>query len=96
MIVWSDEAKNTYEAVIDDILKKWPVNVALDFEEQTNDLLDRLLDNKQLCPPTKHKRLRKCVIHRNASLIYKVNRKNIELVTFIFNKDDHQFYEKSK
>ena len=39
MIVWSDEAKNTYEAVIDDILKKWPVNVALDFEEQTQVLL---------------------------------------------------------
>ncbi|MGM0479071.1 MAG: hypothetical protein ACQERC_07585 [Bacteroidota bacterium] len=45
MIVWSDEAKNTYEAVINDLLKKWPVNVAIEFEEQTNDLLDRLLDN---------------------------------------------------
>lgn len=34
MIVWSDEAKKTYEAVIDDLLKKWPVNVAIDFEEK--------------------------------------------------------------
>ncbi|MEX1192129.1 MAG: type II toxin-antitoxin system RelE/ParE family toxin [Brumimicrobium sp.] len=93
MIVWSDEAKKTYEAVIDDLLKKWPINVALDFEEKTNNLLDILLDNKQLCQPTKHKRLRKCVIHKNVSLIYKINRRKIEIVTFIFNKDDHRFYE---
>lgn len=92
MIVWSNEAKKTYEAIIDDILKKWPVNIALDFEQETNNLLDRLLENIQLCPSTKYKKLRKCVIHKNTSLIYKVNRKNIELVTFIFNKDDHQFY----
>lgn len=93
MIVWSNEAKKTYEAIIDDLLNKWPVNVAIDFEEKTTILLDRLLDNKQLCPSTKYKKLRKCVIHRNASLIYKVNSKNIELVTFIFNRDDHHFYE---
>lgn len=93
MIIWSDEAKKTYENIIDDLLKKWPVNVAIDFEERINDLLNKLLDNKQLCQPIKHKRLRKCVIHKNVSLIYKINRKDIELVTFIFNKDNHQFYE---
>ncbi len=93
MIIWSNEAKEAYEAIIDDILKKWPVNIALDFEQKTNILLDRPLQNKQLCPATKYKKLRKCVIHRNVSLIYKVNRKNIELVTFIFNKGDHRFYE---
>lgn len=93
MIVWSNEAKVTYEAIIDDILKKWSVDIALDLEQETNNLLDRLIENKQLCPSTKYKKLRKCVIHKNVSLIYKANRKNIEIVTFIFNKDDHQFYE---
>lgn len=34
MIVWSDEAKKTYEAVIDDLLKKWPVNVAIDLKKK--------------------------------------------------------------
>lgn len=92
MIVWSDEAKHTYEKIIDDLLKKWPLTIALDLENKTNDLLDKLLDNKQLCPPTKYKKLRKCVIHKNTSLIYKVNRKNIELITFIFNKDDHSYF----
>ncbi len=91
MIVWSDEAKNTYEAVIDDLLEKWPIDIALEFEELTNDLLNRLLQNKQLCPATQYKKLRKCVIHKNVSLVYKVNRKNIELVSFIFNRDNHKY-----
>lgn len=92
MIVWSDEAKHTYEEIIDDLLKKWPLTIALGLENKTNDLLDKLRDNKQLCPPTKYKKLRKCVIYKNTSLIYKVNRKNIELITFIFNKDDHSYF----
>lgn len=97
MIIWSDEAKNTYEEIIDDLLKKWPIKIAINFEQETNDLLDRLLLNKQLCPATKYKKLRKCVIHKDASLIYKINRKNIEIVTLIFNKDNHQYYlEKAK
>jgi plasmid stabilization system protein ParE len=91
-IVWSDEAKLTYESIIDDLLKKWPTDIALDFEKRTNELLDNLKQNKQLCPASKFKKLRKCVIHKNASLIYKINRKNIEIITFIFNKDDHHFF----
>ena len=55
MIVWSDEAKKTYEAIIDDVLKKWSVKIAIKFEEETNNLLDSLLQNKQLCPATKYK-----------------------------------------
>ncbi len=91
-IVWSTEAKTTYENIIDDLLKKWPNDIALEFEQRTNDLLEQLKKNKHLCPSSKFKKLRKCVIHKNASLIYKVNRKTIEIITFIFNKDNHQFY----
>ena len=40
MIVWSDEAKSTYEEGIDDLLiKKGSVKVALDFEQKTNDFV---------------------------------------------------------
>ncbi len=92
MIIWSDEAKKGYEKIIDDLLNKWPVNIALDFEQKMNELLDNLLKNNQLCPVTRYKALRKCVIHKNASLIYKINNKNIEIVTLIFNKDAHWFY----
>jgi hypothetical protein len=91
-ICWSEEAKTTYENIIDSLIEKWPIDIALDFEQRTNDLLDLLKENKQLCPASKFKKIRKCVIHKNASLIYKINRKTIEIITFIFNKDNHKFY----
>lgn len=93
MIVWTAQAKRSYEAVIDDILNKWTVKTALTFEQRINDLLVRLLKNQHLCPATRHKNLRKCVVHKNVSIVYKINRKNIEIITFIFNKDDHPFFE---
>jgi hypothetical protein len=94
-IIWSNEAKITYEEIIDDLLIKWPIDIALDFENRTNNLLNQLILNKQLCPPINHsqfKKLRKCVIHKNASLIYLIKSKNIHVVTFVFNQDEHPFY----
>ncbi len=52
MIVWTAQAKRSYEAVIDDILNKWTVKTALTFEQRINDLLVRLLKNQHLCPAT--------------------------------------------
>jgi len=52
MIIWSDEAKITYDDTIDGLLKKWHIEIAIDFEDKTNDLLDRLKINKKLCPPS--------------------------------------------
>jgi len=91
MIIWSDEAKITYDDTIDGLLKKWHIEIAIDFEDKTNDLLDRLKINKKLCPPSKVKKLRKCVIHKNASLIYRIKSNAIELVTFVDNRTNHNY-----
>jgi plasmid stabilization system protein ParE len=90
-IVWSNEAKLTYEAIIDDLLRKWAVEIALNFENDTNAVLDRLKINKKLCPPSKVKKLRKCVVHKNVSLIYRIKASTIELITFIDNRTDHNY-----
>ncbi len=90
-LVWSDEARNTYDNTIDDLIDKWEIDIVLDFQEKTNTLLDHLKNYKKFCPPSKKKKLRKCVIHKNTSLIYKINKSNIELVTFIGNHTNHKF-----
>jgi hypothetical protein len=88
IIVWSDEARNTYDNAIDDLIDKWEIEVVLDFETKTNLLLDHLKNYKKFCPPSKKKKLRKCVIHKNTSLVYK---NNIELVTFVDNHTEHNY-----
>lgn len=90
-IVWSNEAKVTYDDIIDDLLKKWSIDIAIDFEIKTNNLLDNLIIHKKLCPPSNMKKLRKCVIHKNASLIYRIKSNTIELVTFIDNRTEHNY-----
>jgi hypothetical protein len=91
IIVWSDEAPNTYDNAIDDLIDKWEIEVVLDFETKTNLLLDHLKNYKKFCPPSKKKKLRKCVIHKNTSLVYKINKNNIELVTFVDNHNEHSY-----
>ncbi|RLD63591.1 MAG: type II toxin-antitoxin system RelE/ParE family toxin [Bacteroidetes bacterium] len=90
-IIWSNQAKFSYEEIIDFILEQWPTDIALDFENKTNNLLDKLKKNIKLCPNSKKKQLRKCVIHKNTSLIYKIVKPNIELITFIDNRSEHQY-----
>ena len=90
-IIWSHQAKVSYEKIIDFILEQWSPDIALDFENKTNDLLDNLKKNVKLCPNSNKGQLRKCVIHKNVSLIYKIAKPNIELVTFIDNRSKHQY-----
>lgn len=90
-IVWSNKARTTYNKIIDDLLENWNPDIAEDFENKTNSLLDTLIKYKKLCPLSKKKRLRKCVIHKNNSLIYKIKKDKIELVAFVYNKSEHNY-----
>lgn len=91
-IYWSPEAEVTYLETIKFILEQWPVEVAEDFEQLVEDLLNRLRQHKNLCPSSpKHKKLRKCVISEQTSLIYRVNANEIELVAFIDNRSVHKY-----
>jgi plasmid stabilization system protein ParE len=90
-IIWSNQAKISYEKIIDFILEQWSPDIAFNFESKTNRLLDNLKNNKKLCPVSKKKQLRKCIIHKNTSLIYRIIEQNIEIVTFIDNRSKHQY-----
>lgn len=35
-LIWSDEAKTTYNGIIDYLLKEWHTEIAIDFENKTN------------------------------------------------------------
>ena len=90
-IIWSEQAKISYEKIIDNLIEKWNTNIAFNFENLTNEILDKLKTSKKLCPSSKQSQLRKCVIHKNISLIYRIEKSNIELITFIDNRSEHQY-----
>ncbi|NOX46108.1 MAG: type II toxin-antitoxin system RelE/ParE family toxin [Chlorobi bacterium] len=90
-VFWSLEASNSYEEIILGLIERWPIDIVESFEGIVNKIISRLSRNKRLCPPSKKKNIRKCVIHKNVSLIYKINKTEIELVTFIDNRSDHRY-----
>lgn len=90
-IIWTNKAKTSYEKIIDNLIERWTIDIVEDFENRTNKLLDSLKTNKKLCPVSKKDNLRKCVIHKNASVVYKINKSNIIIITFIDNRTEHKF-----
>ena len=90
-IVWSEQAKTSYIKTIDNLFKNWTIDIVINFENLTNNVLDRLKKNEHLCPESQQTKLRKCIIHKNTSLIYRIRKSNIELVTFIDNRSEHKY-----
>ncbi len=90
-IIWSEQAKKSYEKTIDNLLERWTIDIVFKFENLTNNTLDNLKKNKNFCPKSQQTQLRKCVIHKNISLIYRIEKSNIELITFIDNRSEHQY-----
>ena len=91
IIIWSDEARKTYNKTIDDLIDSWQIEIVIDFEEKTNELLDHLKKYKKFCPLSKKKNIRKCVIHKNTSFVYKIKKTNIELITFLDNRTENEY-----
>lgn len=92
-VIWSDEAKQRFENIIDDLIDNWPIEIVLRFEFLVFNLIDLLKTNRKLCPKSKHNNLRRCVIHKNVSLIYRLHKSNIEVVTLVYNKNNHGFFD---
>lgn len=91
-IIWSTQAEYSYEEILDDILLKFDYKIAYKLENKVQSLLEKLSKHQELCPEAKVINLRKCVVHKNTSLVYKIsNDSEIILVTFIDNRTNHSY-----
>lgn len=91
-VIWSPLAEETYLYVLTQVLEKWTIREAEEFETKVESLIDKLRTHKYLCPSSKkQKGLRRCVISHQTSLIYQINKDIIELVAFIDNRSLHQY-----
>ena len=88
---WTEQSLDSFEDIALQLIKKWNYKIAQDFDNDVQELIARLENNAKLCPPSKVKKLRKCVIHKNASLIYRIKSNAIELITFVDNRTNHNY-----
>jgi plasmid stabilization system protein ParE len=91
-ISWSPLAEACYLKTLAQILEKWTIKEAEEFEVKVDSLVEKLKTQKYLCPHSDKKTgLRRCVITPQTSLVYQITNDIIELVAFFDNRSDHQY-----
>jgi plasmid stabilization system protein ParE len=87
-VIWSEEALISYEKIVIFILEHWNVGIALEFEKITNQTIDRIKSNHLLCPSIIGRSVRKCIIHKNVSLLYSIKDDILTIVAFVDNRSN--------
>lgn len=90
-VVWSNKARISFIKYLEQTLENYSVKLANDFINDTEALITKIQSDKELCPSSKKRNLRKCVVNVNISMIYKTSSSKIEIVTFLFNRSSHQY-----
>jgi plasmid stabilization system protein ParE len=90
-VLWSPLAEETYLNILNYLIDNWSVNIAQQFDDKVESLLKHISKHTKLCPKSKHKDLRKCVITHQTSLIYRITSTHIELIVFIDNRSQHSY-----
>ncbi len=88
-IYWSPTAKASYAAILRYVMDNYPIEVAIKMDDKVERLLALLLQNKHLCPASSQlPGIRRCVITKYLSVVYKFRGEAIELVAFFDNRTD--------
>jgi len=91
-IVWSEHARIAYNAITLSLMERWPIKIAIRFEQQVDDLLERLRKSKHACPPAPTiPNAMRCVINKQTSLVYTVEGDTIRIVSVYDNRSDITF-----
>ena len=91
-ILWTDEAKDTYAAILNAVMENYPLDVSIKMDEKVERLLGLLKYNLKLCPPSaKIPAVRCCTISKFLSVAYRILEHNIILLAFVDNRMEHPF-----
>lgn len=83
-IIWSDEAENSLDEILDYLEDEFSQKVASKFKEEVHRLIQLLKENPYLFPVFAYKNIRKAVIHKYTSLFYQIDsdKNEISLLSF--------------
>ncbi|MCX2680858.1 hypothetical protein OOZ15_12965 [Galbibacter sp. EGI 63066] len=90
-VVWSEESLRNYYRTIDYLILEWDVSIAIQFDKNLIDLVERVRTFEEICPKSKLLQYHKCPIDKNNSLIYKIINNTLFIVTIIDNRSNHSY-----
>ena len=81
-IVWSEEAKSDYEYNIDFLLQNWSLKEAQVFVDEVDLVLRMIAKMPTMFPLSDYKDIRKCIVCKQISLLYRVSGNSIFILRF--------------
>lgn len=88
-ITWSPKAEETFDEITDDLLESWSEKVVRRFVQETFEAIDRIAIFPHSSPAFRsNPDIRRAIINKHVSLIYRVQEEKIELITFWSNRQD--------
>ena len=87
-IVWSPEAEETFDSIINFIINNWGISASNTFTKKTKKLLISIASMPQMFPETIFLNVRKAVITPQSSVFYEVHEEEILLLYFWDNRQE--------
>ena len=61
-VIWSQDAEDTFVQIFENLVFKWNIDIALQFEIETNQLINNVGLYNHICPKSKIKNYHKCIL----------------------------------
>lgn len=90
-VKWTPKALDTFEAISLQLIERWDIKTARSFDKKVQQAIIRLESNPKINQISRQTKLRKYIIHKNVSLVYRINKSTVDLIVFIDNRSEHGF-----
>lgn len=88
-IKFTPEAEETYDAVVSQLRQRWGDRFVVKFEIKVLKCLDTITTTPYIYPVVEENTgIRKCLLHKNCSMFYKIYDEAILIVCFWDNRQD--------
>ncbi|MEC3880973.1 type II toxin-antitoxin system RelE/ParE family toxin [Parapedobacter sp. 10938] len=89
---FTPESEDTYDALSSQLMERWGERFVLKFERRVSKALDTLSKTPLLYPVAiEETQVRKCIVHKNCSILYKVDGRVVTVICFWDNRQEPLF-----
>lgn len=90
-IVWTETALESFYKVVDYLFDYWSIEAIDLFEKNVDELIERIVNDNQICPEANLFGYRKCVIDEQNSMVYHIINDRLLIVVFVDNRSQHSY-----
>lgn len=88
-IIWSPLSETDFYKILQYLHENWDENVAVQFIDLTENILDQIAINPRQFPIIfKKKKIRKCVLTKHNTMFYRVNKTQIDILRIFDTRQD--------